>query len=109
MKVKIPADNPIVCYMDKHGLRIVLAIKNKDKLDIMKAENAILLRLTIPNEHVPKLMYLTARRTLALFIRAKAKPVKPKPKEVDIEEIFGKAKEISTEEVEAEDLASLIK
>jgi len=109
MKLKISGDNPIVAYMDKDGLKIVLAIKNKEKLDVVKGENAILMRLAIPNDYIPSLMLMTAKRTLSLFLRTKQKTTKKaKYEKVDIDELFGKAEQI-TEEVEEEDLASLIK
>jgi len=111
MKVVVKGDNPLVIMSGKNGLSLLLVVRDKDKLDVVKLENAIGIRMNIPNEYMPQLNYLVAKRIIAMDISARLKSKqKTTAKEVSVDELFSKAKEIEVpEEIAEEDIASLMK
>ena len=111
MKVVVKGDNPLVIMSGKNGLSLLLVVRDKDKLDVVKLENAIGIRMVIPNEYMPQLNYLVAKRIIAMDISARLKSKqKTTAKEVSVDELFSKAKEIEVpEEIAEEDIASLMK
>jgi len=109
MRLIVRGENPLVITSGRDGLSLLLIVRNKDALDVVKMENGIGIRMIIPNDQIPMLAYLCARRLVALSIAKRVKK-EVKTKEVDISELFEKAKEIEVpKEIEEEDIASLMK